>query len=170
MTPRTLGLTDRLHEFLLQVGFREHPALKRVREETAKLPRGSHAGCAGTAPNSWPSLPARRRSAAVAPVSRLHMNIGSERPAPESRNTIDQIVTKRISPEHPRPFWGWGPEVAITYHNRLLPRRARWLMALENNLRGLLDRTAGREVVGDRDPQSAAAVVPNDQSGLHVPR
>jgi len=38
MTPRTLGLTDPLHEYLLQVGFREHPALKRVREETAQLP------------------------------------------------------------------------------------------------------------------------------------
>jgi predicted O-methyltransferase YrrM len=38
MTPRTLGLTDPLHDYLLQVGFREHPALKRVREETAELP------------------------------------------------------------------------------------------------------------------------------------
>src|SRR5437773_1299941 len=38
MTPRTLGLTDPLHEYLLQVGFREHPALKRVREKTAQLP------------------------------------------------------------------------------------------------------------------------------------
>jgi predicted O-methyltransferase YrrM len=41
MTPRTLGLTDPLHAYLLQVGFREHPALKRVREETVKLP-GAH--------------------------------------------------------------------------------------------------------------------------------
>jgi predicted O-methyltransferase YrrM len=32
------GLTGPLHDYLLQVGFREHPALKRVREETAKLP------------------------------------------------------------------------------------------------------------------------------------
>ena len=38
MTPRTLGLTDPLHDYLLQIGFREHPALKRVREETSKLP------------------------------------------------------------------------------------------------------------------------------------
>jgi caffeoyl-CoA O-methyltransferase len=38
MTPRTLGLTDPLHEYLLQVGFREHPTLKQVREETAHLP------------------------------------------------------------------------------------------------------------------------------------
>jgi predicted O-methyltransferase YrrM len=38
MTPRTLGLTDPLHEYLLQVGFREHSALKRVREETPHLP------------------------------------------------------------------------------------------------------------------------------------
>ena len=34
MTPRTLGLTDPLHDYLLQVGFRELPAMKRVREET----------------------------------------------------------------------------------------------------------------------------------------
>jgi len=38
MTPRTLGLTDPLHDYLLRVGFREHPALKRVRTETAQLP------------------------------------------------------------------------------------------------------------------------------------
>jgi caffeoyl-CoA O-methyltransferase len=38
MTPRTLGLTDPIHDYLLQVGFREHPALKRVREATGKLP------------------------------------------------------------------------------------------------------------------------------------
>jgi predicted O-methyltransferase YrrM len=38
MTPRTLGLTDPLHEYLLKVGFREDPALKRVRDATAKLP------------------------------------------------------------------------------------------------------------------------------------
>jgi predicted O-methyltransferase YrrM len=38
MTLRTLGLTDRLHDYLLQVGFREHPALKRVREENSELP------------------------------------------------------------------------------------------------------------------------------------
>jgi caffeoyl-CoA O-methyltransferase len=38
MTPRTLGLTDPLRDYLLRVGLREHPALKRVRDETAKLP------------------------------------------------------------------------------------------------------------------------------------
>ena len=38
MTPRTLGLTDPLHQYLMQVGFREHEELKRVREETAQLP------------------------------------------------------------------------------------------------------------------------------------
>src|SRR5262249_10040738 len=38
MTPRTLGLTDPLYDYLLKVGVREHPALTRVREETAKLP------------------------------------------------------------------------------------------------------------------------------------
>ena len=38
MTPRTLGLTDPLHQYLMQVGFREHQELKRVREETAQLP------------------------------------------------------------------------------------------------------------------------------------
>ena len=38
MTPRTLGLTDPLHQYLMQVGLREHEELKRVREETAQLP------------------------------------------------------------------------------------------------------------------------------------
>lgn len=38
MTPRTLGLTDPLHRYLMQVGFREHRELKLVREETAQLP------------------------------------------------------------------------------------------------------------------------------------
>ena len=38
MTPRTLGLTDPLHQYLMQVGFREHQELKLVREETAQLP------------------------------------------------------------------------------------------------------------------------------------
>ena len=38
MTPRTLGLTDPLHQYLMQVGFREHQELKLVREETARLP------------------------------------------------------------------------------------------------------------------------------------
>ena len=38
MTPRTLGLTDPLHQYLMKVGFREHRELKLVREETAQLP------------------------------------------------------------------------------------------------------------------------------------
>ena len=38
MTPRTLGLTDPLDQYLMQVGFREHEELKLVREETAQLP------------------------------------------------------------------------------------------------------------------------------------
>ena len=50
MTARTLGLTDRSHEFLLQVGFR----LKRVREETTKLPLVHMLAAPEQAPNSWP--------------------------------------------------------------------------------------------------------------------
>ena len=38
MTPRTLGLTDLLHQYLMQVGFREPQPLKLVREQTAPLP------------------------------------------------------------------------------------------------------------------------------------
>jgi predicted O-methyltransferase YrrM len=41
MTPRTLGLTDSLHHYLMQVGFREPQLLKLVREQTAPLP-GAH--------------------------------------------------------------------------------------------------------------------------------
>ena len=41
MTPRTLGLTDTLHQYLMQVGFREPQLLKLVREQTAPLP-GAH--------------------------------------------------------------------------------------------------------------------------------
>ena len=41
MTPRTLGLTDPLHQYLMQVGFREPQLLKLVREQTAPLP-GAH--------------------------------------------------------------------------------------------------------------------------------
>ena len=40
MTPRTLGLTDPLHQYLMQVGFREHQALKLVREK--RLAPGGH--------------------------------------------------------------------------------------------------------------------------------
>jgi len=38
MTPRTLGLTDPLHDYLMEVGIREHPQLKLVREATMGLP------------------------------------------------------------------------------------------------------------------------------------
>ena len=41
MTPRTLGLTDPLYQYLMQVGFREPQLLKLVREQTAPLP-GAH--------------------------------------------------------------------------------------------------------------------------------
>ena len=39
MTPRTLSLTDPLHEYLRQVGFREPELLQKLREETSRLPR-----------------------------------------------------------------------------------------------------------------------------------
>jgi O-methyltransferase len=38
MTRRTLPLTERLHEYLLTNSLREHPALRRLREETSALP------------------------------------------------------------------------------------------------------------------------------------
>ena len=38
MTRRTLPLTERLHGYLLANSVREHPALERLREETAYLP------------------------------------------------------------------------------------------------------------------------------------
>ena len=41
MTPRTLELTDLLHQYLMQVGFRKSQPLKLVREQTAPLP-GTH--------------------------------------------------------------------------------------------------------------------------------
>ena len=41
MTPRTLGLTDPLYQYFMQVGFREPQPLKLVREQTAPLP-GAH--------------------------------------------------------------------------------------------------------------------------------
>jgi predicted O-methyltransferase YrrM len=40
MTRRTLPLTDRLYDYLLTVGLREHPALARLRAATAALPEG----------------------------------------------------------------------------------------------------------------------------------
>ena len=41
MTPRTLGLTDPICQYVTQVGFREPRPLKLVREQTATLP-GAH--------------------------------------------------------------------------------------------------------------------------------
>ncbi|GIX31036.1 MAG: hypothetical protein KatS3mg124_1508 [Porticoccaceae bacterium] len=38
MSPRTLGLDERLHQYLIATGTREHPLLARLREETARLP------------------------------------------------------------------------------------------------------------------------------------
>src|SRR5215469_11120475 len=41
MTPRTLSLTNPLHEYLRQVGFREPELLQKLREETLRLPHAS---------------------------------------------------------------------------------------------------------------------------------
>src|SRR5262245_2744393 len=41
MTPRTLALTDALHDYLRQVGFREPDLLRKLRQETLRLPRAS---------------------------------------------------------------------------------------------------------------------------------
>ena len=41
MTPRTLALTDPLHEYLRQVGLREPELLQKLRQETLRLPRAS---------------------------------------------------------------------------------------------------------------------------------
>lgn len=38
MSPTTLSLTDALRRYLGEVGWRDHPALRRLREETARLP------------------------------------------------------------------------------------------------------------------------------------
>jgi predicted O-methyltransferase YrrM len=40
MSRRTLSLTDRLHEYLLNASLREHPAQARLRAATADLPEG----------------------------------------------------------------------------------------------------------------------------------
>lgn len=40
MSPRTPALPDRLHDYLLAVGLREHPALRALREATDALPEG----------------------------------------------------------------------------------------------------------------------------------
>ena len=39
MSNRTISMTDKLYEYLLQVSLREPPILKRLREETAKHPK-----------------------------------------------------------------------------------------------------------------------------------
>lgn len=39
MSNRTISLTDKLYDYLLQMSLREPPILKRLREETAKLPQ-----------------------------------------------------------------------------------------------------------------------------------
>lgn len=41
MSLKTLGLPDDVHEYLLQVGVREPPVLRRLREETAALPEAN---------------------------------------------------------------------------------------------------------------------------------
>lgn len=41
MTRRTLSLDDRLYDYLLHASLREHPALARLREETAQHPRAN---------------------------------------------------------------------------------------------------------------------------------
>lgn len=41
MSPRAPALTDELHDYLLQVGLREHPVLRALREATDALPEAS---------------------------------------------------------------------------------------------------------------------------------
>ena len=38
MTKKSIGLDDRLYNYLLEVSFRDHPLLKSLRDETEKLP------------------------------------------------------------------------------------------------------------------------------------
>ncbi|HYJ30110.1 MAG TPA: hypothetical protein VEW25_07195, partial [Allosphingosinicella sp.] len=40
MSPRTIDLSDRLHDYLLEVGLREHPALRVLRQATDALSDG----------------------------------------------------------------------------------------------------------------------------------
>ena len=45
MTPRTLGLTDPLHQYLMQVGFREHQELKLVEKRGESFRKTTLEGC-----------------------------------------------------------------------------------------------------------------------------
>ncbi|WP_159788493.1 class I SAM-dependent methyltransferase [Sodalinema gerasimenkoae] len=38
MSPKTLGLSPQLHDYLLNISLREHPVLQQLRQETAHLP------------------------------------------------------------------------------------------------------------------------------------
>ncbi|TVR14359.1 MAG: SAM-dependent methyltransferase [Phormidium sp. GEM2.Bin31] len=38
MSPKTLGLSPQLHDYLLNTSLREHPVLQQLRQETAQLP------------------------------------------------------------------------------------------------------------------------------------
>ena len=40
MSTKSIGLSDELHDYLVKVGMREPPILRRLREETATLPQG----------------------------------------------------------------------------------------------------------------------------------
>jgi predicted O-methyltransferase YrrM len=40
VSTKSIGLSDELHDYLLKVGVREPPILRRLREETAALPQG----------------------------------------------------------------------------------------------------------------------------------
>lgn len=40
MSPRTLAVSDRLQDYLLEIGLREHPELRRLRQRTDAMPDG----------------------------------------------------------------------------------------------------------------------------------